>query len=213
MSQTTGFVSHQSITLERNLTYRTLNITGQVFLCTLANFAFEMQFNDGGWFRFDQGLRFNLTPDQFTKLAFRALNTDEDTAIEFYTGGAQFSDARLSIIRDPNKVIVNSQSKTLLKPFAAATIGAGANVKFYGTGGGGAGQAGAAYLYRKAIIVTNNDTDNDLEVYKTEVDAAKRIGTVFARQAWLLESSDDVCVANETGAAIACRVSEVFYPA
>jgi hypothetical protein len=213
MSQKSGYISHKKLTLDKNGTYSTVNITGQVFLCTKANFTFEMQFNDGGWFDFDQGLKFNVSPDLFTKMAFRAKNTDEHTELEYYTGGAEFSDARLSIIRDPNKVIVNSESKTLLKPFAAATIAAGVNVKFYGTGGAGAGQAGAAYLYRKAIIVTNNDPDSDLEVYKTEVDAAKRIGTVFARQAWLLESSDDVCIKNETGAAIDCRVCEVFYPA
>ena len=40
-----------------------------------------------------------------------------------------------------------------------------------------------------------------------------RMGTVFPRQAWYLETSTDICVKNETVADIACRVAEVFYPA
>jgi len=214
MSHQTGFISHQKLTLDKDGTYKTANFTGQVFICSLATFTFEMQFNDSGWFQFDQGLQFNIAPDKFTKLAFRALNTTEDTQLEFYTGGAQLADARLNIIRDPNHYqILNSQSETRLKPFAAATIAAGATATFYGTGGSGGTQAGVLYAYRKAIIVTNNDPDNDLEVYVDAVAAGNRIGTVFARQAWLLETSDDVVVKNETVADIACRVCEVFYPA
>jgi len=214
MSQSTGFISHKKLTLEKNGTYKNYNLTGQVFICTKASFIFEMQFNDGGWFHFDQGLQFNVAPDRFTSLTFRALNTDEDTDIEFYTGGAAFADARLNIIRDPNHYqILNSQAQTLLKPFAAATIAAGATATFYGTGGSGVTQAGALYAYRKAIVVTNDDPDNDLEVYASAVAAGNRIGTVFARQAWMLETSGDVIVKNETAAAIACRVCEIFYPA
>lgn len=215
MSHHTGFISHKKLTLEKNLTYKNENVTGQVFICTLATFTFEMQFNDGGWFQFDQGLQFNIAPDLFTKLAFRAKNTDEDTQVEFYTGGAHLADARLNIIRDPNRYqLLQSLPKTLIKAFAAATIAAGAHVEFYGTGGAGATQAGVLYAYRKSIVITNNDPDNDLEVFDCAGAAiGDRMGTVFARQAWYLETSTDICVKNETAAPISCRVCEVFYPA
>ena len=62
-----GFISHKSLTLEKNGTYKNENVTGQVFICSRATFIFEMQFNDGGWFDWDQGLQFNIAPDQFTK--------------------------------------------------------------------------------------------------------------------------------------------------
>jgi hypothetical protein len=215
MSQNTGFIAHKKLTLETDLTYRTIAVTGQVFICTLANYTFEMQFNDGGWFQFDQGLQFNVAPDRFTKLAFRALNITEATQVEFYTGGAQLADARLNIIRDPNRYqLLQSLPPTRVKAFAAASIAAGADVKFYGTGGTSSTQAGVLYNYRKAIVVTNNDPLNDLEIFDCAgAVVGNRMGTVFPRQAWYLETSTDICVKNETGAAIACRVAEVFYPA
>ena len=215
MSQNTGFISHKKITLEKNGTYRNENVTGQVFICTKASFIFEMQFNDGGWFDWDQGLQFNIAPDRFTKLAFRAKNFDEDTEMEFFTGGAQIADSRLNIIRDPNRYqILQSMPRTLVKAFAAASIAAASNVKFYGIGGGGATQAGALYAYRKSIVVTNNDLLNDLEIFDCAgAVIGSRMGTVFPRQAWYLETSTDICVKNESAADIACRVAEVFYPA
>ena len=103
--------------------------------------------------------------------------------------------------------------RTLVKAFAAASIGAGLNVKFYGIGGGGATQAGSLYAYRKSIVITNNDPLNDLEVFDCAgAVIGSRMGTVFPRQAWYLETSTDICVKNESAADIACRVVEVFYP-
>ena len=81
MSQNTGFISHKRITLEKDGTYRNENVTGQVFICSMASFIFEMQYNDGGWFDWDQGLQFNIAPDRFTKLAFRAKTFTEDTQV------------------------------------------------------------------------------------------------------------------------------------
>ena len=215
MSQNTGFISHKRITLEKDGTYRNENVTGQVFICSMATFIFEMQYNDGGWFDWDQGLQFNIAPDRFTKLAFRAKTFTEDTQVEFFTGGAQIADARLNIIRDPNRYqILQSMPRTLVKAFAAASIAAASNVKFYGIGGGGVTQAGALYAYRKSIVVTNNDLLNDLEIFDCAgAVIGSRMGTVFPRQAWYLETSTDICVKNESAAPIACRVAEVFYPA
>jgi hypothetical protein len=210
-----GFISHKSLTLEKDGTYKNENVTGQVFICSRATFIFEMQFNDGGWFDWDQGLQFNIAPDVFTKLAFRAKNFVEDTEVEFFTGGAQISDARLNIIRDPNHYqILQSMPRTRIKAFAAAAIGAGLDVKFPGIGGSGVGQAGAGLAYRKSIVVTNNDLLNDLEVFDCSgVVVGNRMATVFPRQAWYLETSTDICVKNESAASIPCRVCEVFYPA
>jgi len=216
MSQRTAFISHKKLTLSKDGTYRNENVTGQVFICTMASLVFEMQFNDGSWFDWDQGLQFNIAPDVFTKMAFRAKNFDEDTQIEFYTGVAQLADARLNIIRDPNHYqILQSQPKTLVKPSGLIQISANTGLKFFGTGGPGIHQAGVAYAYRKAIVVTNRDPLNELTV--TDLDTSfnlnQPLATVFPRQAWMLETSADLGVLNDNSVNIPGNVCEVFYPA
>ena len=225
MSKNTGFISHRRLTLPADGTEMHVNVTGSMFICKEASYPFEMSFNDGQYFQFDQGLTFDIKPDLFTRLSFRCMNEGGSppaaTALEFYCGNAQIVDSRLNIVRDPDhyQIFAFELARTLLtiaktihKPFAAATIAAGAFAVFYGTGGVGAGLAGALYDYRRAIVITNNDPDADLEVYTLVAGApGDRIATVFARQAWTLETSDDLVVKNESAGAIACRVCEVFY--
>src|SRR5205814_8051992 len=131
--------------------------TSSVFICKEAVFPFEMQFDDQGWSPFDSRLGFNLGPDrQFTRLNFRSLNADADTDIEFYVANAAVGDSRLTITQDRNRfqIISMQVAKTLIKAYAPAAIAASSFVHFYGTGG--IAGAGAAYSYRKSIIVTNN---------------------------------------------------------
>jgi hypothetical protein len=233
VSKNTGFISHRRLTLPTDGTEQQVNVTGSMFICKEASYPFEMSFNDGQFFQFDQGLTFDIAPDLFTRLAFRCLQDQgvptapAPTALEFYCGNAQIVDSRLNIVRDPDhyQIFAFELARTLLtiaktihKPFAAASIGAGLFAVFYGTGGVGPGLAGAPYDYRRAIVITNNDPLNDLEVYTLgEVDDAPapgdRIATVFPRMAWHLETSADLVVKNETAVPIACRVCEVFYVA
>jgi len=213
MSNLTAFVQHKKLTLTHDGKHIAVPATGSVFLCKEASSPFEMQFDDQAWFPFDQGLGFNLGPDrQFTKLNFRALNLDTDTNLEFYVANAAVGDSRLTITRDENRfqIISFMAAKTLVKGFAAASINAGACVRFYGTGG--TGLAGAAYSYRKSIVITNNDPAGDLEIYSGVSAATVRLATVFHLQAWYLETNADIWIKNETAAPIACRVCEVFYP-
>jgi hypothetical protein len=228
MSKNTGFISHRRLTLPSAGEDMHVNVTGSIFHCKEASYPFEMAFNDGQYFQFDQGLNFDISPDLFTRLSFRALNSGgsppEATALEFYCGNAQIVDSRLNIVRDPDhyQIFAFELARTLLtiartinKPFAAATIAAGAFATFYGIGGVGAGLAGAPYDYRRAIVITNNDPDADLEIYTRAAGPVPgdRLATVFPRQAWTLETSDDLVVKNESAGAIACRICEVFYAA
>src|SRR5439155_18398913 len=193
MSNLTPFVQHKKLTLTHDGKHIAVPATGSVFLCKEASSPFQMQFDDQAWFPFDQGLGFNLGPDrQFTKLNFRALNFDTDTNLEFYVANAAVGDSRLTITRDENRFQIVSfmAAKTLVKGFAAASINAGASVRFYGTGG--TGLAGAAYSYRKSIVITNNDPAGDLEVYSGVSAATVRLATVFHLQAWYLETNADI---------------------
>jgi hypothetical protein len=187
--------------------------TGSFFYCKEAASRFLMRFNNGELFEFDQSFYFNLDPDIFTFLEFKALpGATADVDILFYTASREVG-AHLNIIREPT----NFQSfqylvaKTLVKGWDHDSIEADTAVTFYGTGGSGEHQAGAAYAYRKAIIVTNNDSSSVLEIW--DGTGTNRVGTVQPLKAWYLETSDDLQIKNETLSAINCRVSELFYPA
>lgn len=178
-----------------------VNIYGKAFACTEATGKFQMSFNDGEFFDVKKGAEWSMAPDDyFNRLTFLA---DADTEIEFYAG---------SFFYHENVVVpVIKVAPTIIKGFAAAQIGPTSQVTFYGTGGPGGTQAGAAYHYRKSIVITNNDTASNLELFA--IDGTTRIATVFFKQAWVLETSADLIVKNETGVAINCRVAEIFYPA
>src|SRR5438874_41021 len=111
MSQLTPFVQHKKLTLPHDGRHVQYPATGSVFIVKEALSPFEMQFDDQGWFAFDQGLGFNLGPDrQFKVLNFRALNFDTDTDIEFYVANAAVGDSRLTITQDRNRFqIISTQ--------------------------------------------------------------------------------------------------------
>jgi hypothetical protein len=164
-----------------------------------------MQFSDGAWFDFDQGLTFNLGPDKFTKLNFRAKQFVVPTRIEFYAGNAQIADSRLNIVRDPNHYqVFDFQVRETVVRAGPITIAGGATVAFAGTGA-----AGSGYGYRKEIIVTNLDPASDLDLLDS---ANNPIGTVFFRQANIFETSATVKLKNNGAGAMAIRVMEIFYP-
>jgi hypothetical protein len=214
MNNSTAFVQHKKLTLKSDGTHIPVNATGSVFICKEANSPFEMQFDEQGWFPWDQGLSFNIGPDrQFTRLNFRSTNPDEDTLIDFYVGNAAIADSRLNIVRDPvhYQFLCFMVCKTVIKRWNDDGIDAHNQGTFRGIGGSGPTQAGAAYAYRKSILVTNLDAASNIEIFA--INGTSRVGTVFPKTAWQLETSDDLIIANETGSRIDCRITELFYPA
>ncbi len=177
---------------------RIIEAYGRTFACVQADVPFQMSFNNGKYFSARRGAEWSLQENERYNI-IKLLSNSAQT-VEFLTGNFFYHD---------NVVIPIIQvAKTITKGFAAAQIAAGAEVILYGTGGIGAGQAGAAYSYRKSIIITNNDPGSDLEVLKTD---GTRLGTVFFRQAWFCETSDDLVLKNETANPINCRIMENFY--
>lgn len=208
-----AFFSSTTITVPKSGAVKRVDKTGTFFFCKEAGSRFQMRFNGGEFFEWDQSFYFNLADDSFTFLEFKCIDgATADIEILFYTASREVG-AHLNVVRDP----VNFQSfqylvaKTLLKGWNAEVIAASTAVTFYGTGGSGAGQAGAAYAYRKAIVVTNNDSSSLLEIW--DGTGTNRIGSVQPLKAWYLETSDDIQVKNETLSPINCRVSEIFYAA
>lgn len=188
-----------------------LDAAGNYFYCKEANFRFEMRFDNGRWFEFDQSFYVRYE-EGFTKVEFRALNTTEDTVILFYVCSREIG-AHLNVIREPTNFqsFQYFQAKTICKGYAADTIGASTAITFYGTGGAGAGYAGAIYSYRKAILISNNDSGSVLEIWDSA--GTNRLGTVQPLKAWMMETSDDIMVKNETLSPINFRVGEIFYAA
>jgi hypothetical protein len=135
----------------------------------------------------------------------------------FFLRAASSLDATVSFIASnfqigfAPQILPVKEAQTKLKGWSGNTLSGGQAVAFYGTGGDGASQAGAAYLWRKAIIVCNNNSSSVLEIW--DITQANRIATVQPDKAFYLETSDDVVVKNETLSDIDCRISEIFYPA
>jgi hypothetical protein len=205
-----AFVSHKVITLKTGNpgAEESVNMTGSIFICKEATGPFEMKFGDGEWFRFDQGLQLNLSPDVFKRWSFRAVDSPPaDLRLEFYICSRFLSDARLNIVRDPlhYQLVSFTVGKTIMVPGVTSLAG-GAETVLSGTGPAGTS-------YRKHLIVTNNDPTAVLEVYKSPTGAGNRILTVFAEQSIVIETDGSVTVKNETGTSINCRILELFYPA
>jgi len=179
-----------------------VNIYGKVFACTMSTGAFEMNFNDGAFFPVPgSGVRWSLIgEDRFSRLAFRAAI---GTTLEFYAGNFFWEENTVIIIPPTSKV-----AQTIIKP-GPILIGAGLTVALPGTAATG---AGAGLDYRKYVNITNLDAALDLEVINGTNPAANPVATVFARQANVFETSDDLILKNTNPSDLVIRVMEVFYP-
>jgi len=197
LSQREDFLVFKTLNLAADGSPQPVPINGNYFNCVSSTSDFEMTFDGQNWFAIKSGRRFNKRKN-FSKLSFRSSNSAAVT-IQFYAGNVEVVSDSLIIVA----------AKTKAKGFAAASIGAGVSVTFYGTGGSSATQAGAGYLYRKSIEITNNDPGQNIQVYA--IDGTTRLLTVLFLQARYLETSDDVIIKNSTGAAIAVDVCELFY--
>lgn len=213
LNSLSAFFASTTITIPSTGAVQRVNKTGSFFYCKEAAARFQMRFNNGEWFEFDQSFYFDLGADIYEFVEFKALaGATADQDILFYTASREVG-AHLNVVRDPFDVMTFQYqvARTIVKGWTGSSIAASTAVTFYGTGGSGVGQAGAAYAYRKAIVVTNNDASSVLEIW--DGTGTNRVGTVQPLKAWYLETSDNLQVKNETLSPINCRVSEIFYPA
>jgi hypothetical protein len=194
MEQKESFISYRKLTLLANAP-QTINAGGRVFWCIAAQAPFEMSYDANGFFPVEgAGITWAM-PDpkeRFTKLAFRS---DVAQTIEFYHG---------NFLAFGNQVIpVIKVAKTFARP-GASTIGANSNLDFDSVPPGRS--------YRKSIVVTNLDPAVDLDVYMKDAAGAYQLAAaVFFRQAWYLETSDDIRIRNASASPVNCRIVELFY--
>lgn len=195
-SSKSSFIERRKLSLEAGNQVKSANIYGRVFACTEASGPFSMNFNDGEFFEVRKGVEWALIgEDRFARLQFKAAAA---TDIEFYAGNFFWHE---------NVVVpIIKVAKTRAVPHTTSTIGAATSVVFNVTPAG--------LLYRKSIVITNNDPAVDLEVEARDITVPatwRRAGVVFAKQAWYLETSDEIRVTNLSGAAINYGVVEIFY--
>jgi hypothetical protein len=176
---------------------RSLGSYGFIYLYA-ASGVFEVSFDGVTFIPGYPGLFFNAAGEAFF------LRTQSGSQVTVSFTASNF------IIGFSPQILPIKAAQTLLKPWQYEAITAGQAVTFYGTGGPGAGQAGAKYLWRKAIVITNNDSSSLLEIKDST--GTYRIGSVQPLKAWYLETSDDLIVKNETLSDINCRIAEIFYP-
>ena len=186
------------------------NVYGRVFFCNMASGPFEMNFNDGEFFPIiGRGVEWALVgDDRYSRLQFKAA---VPTTIEFYAGNFAYHE---------NVVIpVSKVAQTLIKPGPHTTVldvatptelAVGATFEFPGVGP-------SPYGYRKHFIVTNTDLQNDLDLLMPNPSGAPAdpelyIGTIFAQQMNVFESSADLILANNSAGPMFPRILEVFYP-
>jgi hypothetical protein len=188
-----SFIKRHRITVAAGVEHP-VNIYGKVFACTDATGPFEMSFNSGEWFPCRKGIEWSLVgEDRYNKLSFRAVVA---TTVEFYGGNFFWHE---------NVVVpVIQHARTRAWPWSATSIGPGADIFFNSTPAG--------MSYRRGIIITNNDTSVDLEVHAQDGTGAYfTCAIVFAKQAWYLETSDNLCLHNPSAGAVNFRALQTFY--
>lgn len=189
-----AFIAYRKITITANQPL-TINGGGRVFWCIAAQAPFEMGYDANPLFPIEgAGVTWALpdASERFTKLTFRSETTQE---IEFYYG---------NFLAFGNQVVpVFKVAKTFARP-GPTQIPATSNVDL--------DTVPAGRSYRKSIVITNMDPAVDLDVYmKDSAGAYQLAATVFFRQAWYLETSDDIRIRNASGAPVNCRIVELFY--
>lgn len=189
-----SFIQSHSVDVPAGKT-RDVNTVGRVFVCTEAAGSFLMSYNDGEYFNCKKGVEWALVgEDRFNRLRFK--NTSSTTlTIDFYAGNFFFHE---------NVVVpVFKAAQTAAFP-GVNTIAATTNVDLT--------TVPAGMTYRKSLIVTNLDAAVDLDIYAKDAAAAWQLAaTVFAKQAWYVETSADLRIRNPSAGAVNCRILETFY--
>lgn len=111
--------------------------------------------------------------------------------IRVYTGYGDYIDRRFQLI----------EANTSFKCNALTSIAATTAEVFNGTPSNNE-------ILRKSILVSNNDSSNNLEL-RDESNVSGLI--IFPKTSVMIPTSDYVEVYNPTGGGVACRVSELWY--
>ena len=195
----TSFIEFRKLTVKAGQR-KSVNIFGRVFVCSKASGSFRMNFNDGEFFDVKgAGGEWALVgEDRYSRLQFTA---ETDTDIEFY-GGNFFYHENVVI---PIVKVAPTFTRVWLDDDGNPTLAAGASVTL--------DDVPAGFTYRKAIVVTNDDPALDLDIYARNTgDATWRpAGVVFAKQCWILETSDELRIKNNGASDMNVRILELFY--
>lgn len=189
--------SHQ-LALEAGRT-KVLECYGRTFVCIGAALGFQMSFNNGKYFDCRKGVEWNLNPDErYNTLKFRSAAAQ---TLDILTGNFFYHENVVT----PVSSVAQTRIKRDYDPVLAIPIADAATYECPGTGASGSGLS-----YRKHFILTNLETDLDLDVLDDDDNLR---GTVFARQANVFETSDDLKIKNNSGGPINFRLMEIFYVA
>src|ERR1043166_616665 len=175
-----NFIESWTLNLEAGRV-KVLEAYGRSFVCIFAQGAFDMSFNNGKYFKMFQGAKWILQENErYNTLKLLSATNQSVTVI---TGNFFYDQTSVTT------VVQTAKTRTFPGP---TSIAAGAVVTL--------NTIPAGVTYRKAVIVTNNDPDVDLEIYAQDAAAAWQLaGTVFHLQAWYLETSDALRVKNPAG--------------
>lgn len=145
-----------------------------------------------GFVSYPQGTGLDSLPDggTFNRLEVRNPSLGEITIV-LYIGGPLFRDSRAAIIEPRIVPVVD----------ATTSLAGGGTVTLSGVPSG-------LRIRRKAVLVTNKDQNNDIEIRDS---GTAVIATVFPRQTYTLPISETVKVHNPTGGAIAVNISELWW--
>lgn len=172
-------------------------LAGEFFLCSKADYAFEMSMDGGNWFPMAQGLNFNISPG-YKGLWFRATSGNE-TAIEFYSSNFRVADSRLSIIKDVTQSSLYVRTAPTFLVSGSAAVNPGSTITISG---------GYNDKIRKAVIITNLDPANGIDIQDS---TGVTGGLIYATGQTTLETSDDVKLKNNTAGAINVAWLEIYY--
>ena len=187
-----NFIESHRLNLEAGRT-KVLECYGRTFVCVRAAGGFMMSFNNGKLFDCRNGVEWSLGEDERYNL------------LKFKSGLAQTVDVLTGNFFYHENVVtpVSSVAPTLVKSGPQVALAAGASWEFVGLGPSEDG-----YGYRKHFIVTNIDGDSDLDLLTAD---DKLIGTIFARQANVFETSATLKLKNNSAGPMSPRVMEIFY--
>lgn len=189
----------------------TLNVTGNFVICTEAFGGFDLYLTENSdalpW---NVGLSVRLQGDDFfDKLRFVNQSATLAVVVEVMVGIGDVIDSRLNIVRDRPTRLSLEVAKTVTKSSATVSIAGGAFVALAGTDTVGSGRT-----YRKCLLLTNNDPAVNLEIVGLAADMTTETGVVASAiygTVTVIETSDNLKIKNNSGAAIACRICELFF--
>jgi|GEM_PF-5837488 len=128
----------------------------------------------------------------------------EDISYELFVGRNRRIDNRLNVVdgRIASTARFQQDATKLYYPQASDTIAATTTVSFGSVASG-------TQLRRKSIIVSNNDTTNNLTI--RDIANSRDVAYIFPKTAFQLDTSDSVAVRNDSGSPISYGVTEIWY--